>query len=118
MRRVIVESPYTGYGETPEERLANERENRRYARAAVRDAIDRGESPIASHLLLTQPGILDDNHPGERTLGIAIGLVWISVAQASVVYIDRGISVGMKHGIATANAVGIPIEYRKIPDWK
>ena len=36
-------------------------ENVAYARAAVRDSLLRGESPIASHLLYTQPGILKDS---------------------------------------------------------
>ena len=56
MRRVILESPYAGSVE----------ENVAYARAAVRDSLLRGESPIASHLLYTQPGILRDGVPDER----------------------------------------------------
>lgn len=46
MRRVIVESPYAGEVEA----------NVTYARACVRDCVLRGEAPIASHLLFTQPG--------------------------------------------------------------
>ena len=46
MRQVIFESPYAG----------NVEENVAYARAAVRDSLLRGELPIASHLLYTQPG--------------------------------------------------------------
>ena len=36
------------------------------ARACVRDSLLRGEAPIASHLLYTQPGVLGDNVAGER----------------------------------------------------
>jgi hypothetical protein len=104
MRLVIVESPYAGDVEA----------NTEYARKCVRDALGRGEAPIASHLLYTQPGILDDNDPKERQQGIDAGLAWREVAQASVVYTDRGISKGMEYGIAAAKAAGIPVEYRRL----
>ena len=42
-----------------------------YARACVADCLRRGEAPIASHLLYTQPGVLDDDVPEERAQGIA-----------------------------------------------
>lgn len=102
MRLVIIESPYAGDVEA----------NVDYARSCVRDSLKRGEAPIASHLLYTQPGILDDKVSEERQLGIDAGLAWRAVAQASVVYIDRGISTGMEHGIAAARASGIPVEFR------
>lgn len=104
MRRVIVESPYAGDIEA----------NVAYARACVRDSVLRGEAPIASHLLFTQPGILDDDVPAERQLGIDAGLAWRAVAEASVVYTDRGISRGMEYGIAAAIQAGIPVEYRSL----
>ena len=107
MRRVIVESPYAGDVAT----------NIAYARAAVRDCLMRGEAPIASHLLFTQPGILDDDVADERRLGIEAGLSWLDVAESSVVYEDLGISAGMKHGIAAAEAAAVPVEYRIPPDW-
>lgn len=101
---MILESPYAG----------NIESNIKYARECVRDALIRGEAPIASHLLYTQPGVLDDDDPIERQWGIDAGLAWKRVADASVVYTDRGISRGMEYGIAAANAVGIPIEYRSL----
>lgn len=104
MRRVILESPYAGDVEA----------NVAYARAAMRDCVMRGEAPIASHLLFTQPGILDDNDERERRLGMDAGLAWLSVAQASVVYTDRGISRGMRHGIDMAKAANVPVEYRQL----
>lgn len=106
MRLVILESPYAGDVE----------QNVEYARRCVRDALSRGEAPIASHLLYTQPGILDDDKPEERQLGIRAGLAWRYVAEASVVYTDRGISSGMKKGIARAKESGVPVEYRSISD--
>lgn len=110
MRLVIIESPFAG---TP---LEVER-NVAYARACVRDSLMQGEAPIASHLLYTQPGILIDDIPAERKLGISAGLEWRRVAEATVVYCDFGISPGMEHGIRLAQAAGNPVEYRTI-DWQ
>jgi len=92
-------------------------ERLKYARAALRDCLLRGEYPIASHLLYTQPGILSDVEPEERALGIAAGLAWGEKADATVVYVDLGISSGMQHGIERAQMVGRPVETRKISGW-
>lgn len=104
MRLVILESPYAGEVEL----------NVLYARNCVRDSLMRGEAPIASHLLYTQPGILKDDVPEERQWGIDAGLAWRKVAEASVVYIDRGVTSGMRHGMAAAEAAGIPVEIRRL----
>ena len=104
MRRVIVESPYAGDVER----------NTKYARECLHDCLLRGEAPFASHLLYTQPHVLDDLIPEQRNLGIEAGLAWGVVAEASVVYIDRGITSSMQKGIERANACGRLIEYRKL----
>jgi hypothetical protein len=104
MRLVIVESPYAGDIDA----------NVAYARACVRDALNRGEAPFASHLLHTQPGILRDEVPAERAHGIAAALAWYRAADAAVVYTDRGISRGMEAGIAAARAAGKPVEFRSL----
>lgn len=109
MRLVVVESPYAG-GIDRESNVA-------YARAAVRDCVLRGEAPIASHILLTQEGILDDSKSDERELGIAAGIAWIEMADASVVYTDLGISPGMKRGIAAAARANVSVEYRSLPEF-
>lgn len=106
-RRVVIESPYAGDVER----------NLRYLRAAMRDCALRGESPYASHGLLTQEGVLDDNNPNERALGISLGLAWRDAADATVVYRDLGFSSGMRYGIADAERKGRPIEYRTLPEW-
>lgn len=108
MRLVIIESPYAGDIERHE----------RYARAAVRDCLSRGEAPFASHLLYTQPGVLDDNDPQERTHGIEAGFAWGEHAAATVVYLDCGMSRGMKLGIEDAEKQGRPIEFRSLPEWQ
>jgi hypothetical protein len=101
---VIVESPYAGDIEA----------NLAYARACVRDSLHRGEAPIASHLLHTQPGILRDEVPEERTLGREAGLAWCAVADLMAVYTDRGVSTGMRQAMQRAEALGLAVEMRSI----
>jgi len=109
MKLVILESPFAGDVE----------KNIEYARACVRDSLLRGEAPIASHLLYTQPGVLNDDIPAERQHGIDAGLAWRAVAHGSVVYTDRGISKGMDYGIAAAKGAGKTVEYRSLgSDWE
>lgn len=120
MRRVIIESPYAG----------NVEMNLRYLRACMADCLARGEAPFASHGLYTQPGVLDDTKPDERTLGIEAGLAWREWADATVVYTDLGITPGMQAGINAARRdVGLRrdhmnlwpyhIEYRELgAEWR
>ncbi len=84
---VLVESPFAGDRER----------NARYLKAAMRDCIERGEAPFASHMLYTQ--FLDDDVPDERAAGIECGLAWGYHAALTVVYGDLGISEGMRYGI-------------------
>jgi hypothetical protein len=102
MRRVYLESPYAG----------DVHANVAYARECVMDCLRRGESAYASHLFFTQPGILDDTIPEQRALGIQAGLAWAEAADATVVYMDLGVSQGMQIGIYAANKAGRPIEWR------
>ena len=104
MRLIIIESPYAGDVEA----------NVEYARRCVKDSLDRGEAPIASHLLYTQPGILDDTVPKERQQGIDAGLAWRHVSEGTVVYHDRGTTEGMRYGIKAAYEAGKPVEFRSI----
>lgn len=110
MRRVILESPYAG--KTPEDVAANVD----YARACVRDCLLRDEAPLASHLLYTQPGILRDGVAEERALGMRAGLSWTPLAEAVVVYVDRGVTPGMQAGIARAKKNEIPVVMRSLND--
>jgi hypothetical protein len=106
MRRVIVESPFAG--DTEKHRL--------YAIDAMRDCFARGEAPFASHMLY--PQALEDSNPVERDIGIEAGLIWGEMAHATVVYVDLGISQGMRLGINRAYIQGRPIEFRKIEGWQ
>lgn len=111
MRRVIIESPYAG--ECPGDQAGVER-NLRYLRACMHDCFLRGEAPFASHGLYTQPGVLNDNSPDERKLGIEAGFAWRECADVTIVYTDFGITRGMQYGIDHANKQDKPIEYRSI----
>jgi len=104
MKRVIIESPYAGKVER----------NIKYARECLKNSLMRGEAPIASHLLYTQIGVLDDEIEEERKLGIDAGLAWKEVADAHVFYIDFGMSEGMIYARKYARSQNIDIEYRRI----
>ncbi len=104
MRRVILESPFSGDREA----------NTEYARACLLDSLKRGEAPIASHLLYTR--VLDDDDDEQRELGIAAGHAWTSVPDTVAVYDDLGVSPGLQTGIAAAQLAGVPIEYRTLED--
>lgn len=108
MERVCLETPYAG----------DVVRHIKYARACLADCLKRGESPFASHLLYTQEGVLDDNIPAQRELGIQAGLAWAEVASKSVFYVDLGISKGMIVGFNDARAKGRAIEFRSLPDWQ
>lgn len=104
MRRVIIESPYAGDVEA----------NVDYAREAMADSLHRGEAPFASHLLYTQPGVLDDAVPAERELGMNAGFAWHDMADLVVAYVDLGMSPGMLAGIRNAKNAGIEVDMRWI----
>ena len=118
MRLVILESPFAGKGDTPADIAQDAYRKLKYARRCVRDSLLRGEAPIASHLLYTQPDILRDWVPEERAHGIAAGLAWRSVADASVVYCDLGVSEGMRQGIEAARASGLVVEERYVGEFE
>lgn len=104
MKLVVVESPYAGDIER----------NERYGRRAMHDCLMRGEAPYASHLLYTQPGVLEDTDTAQRKLGMEAGFNWGAKAEKAVVYTDYGLTRGMIEGIRRHEANGLIIEYREI----
>ena len=102
MIRTIVESPYRG----------DVARNAAYLDRCLLDSLKRGEAPIASHKIW--PGILDDNNPEQRELGIEAGLAWVPVADLMAVYVDHGISTGVENAMSRARLHKIPIELREI----
>jgi len=107
MELVIIESPYAG----------DVKRNEEYARACMADCLRRGEAPYASHLLYTQPGVLDDTIPAERKLGMKAGFAWAAAASKRVVYTDLGMSRGMQAGVTSGEKLGQTIEYRTLDGW-
>ena len=107
-RLVLLASPYAGEVDR----------NVAYARAAMRDALDRGEAPVVPHLLYTT--VLDDADPRHRAAGTAAGLAWLRVGgvDALVVYVDLGISAGMDAEIAAALSNDVAVEPRSLPAWR
>lgn len=102
MKCVILESPYAG----------DVARNLAYAHDCVRDCLRRGESPYASHIMLTTA--TDDTIPEQRSAGINAGLCWAARADAVVVYTDYGLSPGMLHALNVHEAAGRKIEYRTL----
>lgn len=102
MPLVVIESPYAG----------DTAANLKYAHKCVEDCLARGESPYASHIMLTTA--LDDTVAHERALGINAGLAISHRADLVVIYDDLGISSGMQKAIDYHTALGTNIEYRKI----
>ncbi len=105
MKLVVIESPYKG-------NWFKRWLNIRYARACMRDSLNRGEFPLLSHLLY--PQVLDDNIPEERKLGIEAGLAWAEKAELTAVYIDRGVSSGVEAAIDRARKAGRAFEFRTL----
>jgi hypothetical protein len=122
VKLVIIESPFKGDDWKDLER------NKLYLRACIRDCINRGESPYASHRMLTDA--LDDTNPVERAVGIKAGLAWRHVrtpirssdgeivgyaAVRHVFYVDLGWSEGMRLVKGLLYDASSPYEERKLP---
>lgn len=103
---VVVESPFKGDDWKDLER------NQAYLERCLLDSIDRGETPYASHKMLTT--CLDDRNPEERAKGIAAGLVWRRLAAKRVFYTDLGWSSGMTAARELYDREGLEYEERKI----
>jgi len=80
----------------------------------MRHSLDQGEAPIASHLIYTQPGILDDSVEKERDQGIQAGYEWMDAADLVAFYTDRGWSRGMIRALKMARILNKRIEVRSL----
>ncbi len=102
---VTVESPYAG----------DTARNIKYAQECIADCFKRGEAPFASHLLYTQPNILDDSKPEERKLGIETGFVFKHITNScTVFYIDLGWSDGMQKALNYCKEYNLAFEFRSL----
>jgi hypothetical protein len=102
VKRVQLESPYAG----------DIAMHVRYAQDALRDSINKGEAPFASHLLY--PQVLDESKKEDRLKGIVCGYQWMMTADLVAFYIDLGMSDGMKSALERAKSAGKPFEMRRI----
>ena len=126
MKKILLETPYAGRPPTTScpwwvsAPLAwwDHTLNVLYARAAMGLLLREGHAPFASHLLYTQ--VLDDKDPAEREQGILAGLALGDACDETHVFIDRGISRGMRQGVARATAAGRPVVLRSLlePSWR
>lgn len=105
---VMLESPYAG--DIPL--------NVKYARLCMADCLRRGEAPLPSHLLYTQPHVLRDEIEEERAMGIAAGYQWGAICDFVVVYTDLGVSEGMKKAITIYKELRKNIVVRTLPNWE
>lgn len=95
---VYIASPYAGDVER----------NIEFARAACRYCIEQGHTPIAVHLLYTQPGMLDDTNPAEREVGLKLGHHVLEKCDEVWVCGDF-ISPGMAKELELAMEIAIPV---------
>ncbi len=107
--KVVIESPFKGKNPSDQDR------NRRYAISCMIDSISRNESPYASHLLYTQV-FTNEEDAEDRNLGIEMGFQWGEAAEMVAVYVDLGVTAGMREGIDRATLGGKIIEYRNLPE--
>ena len=112
MRIVVIESRYRAHTKF------ELRRNLAYARALVEHVTMRGDSPVASHLLITQS--LDDRDPEQRKRGIEAGLALLRVADVHAFGIDLGVSDGMRGAMVRAKESvdwGKLYEEISLPEW-
>lgn len=101
-RLVVIESPYAG----------EVVENLAYLNRCIRECALRGDSPYASHLMLTTA--LDDGDPEERALGIQLGLAFRRAVDMRIFYVDLGWSTGMRAARSTYVDEYLPYEIRRL----
>lgn len=94
----VIESPYAGDIEA----------NLAYLRECMAYAFRQGLAPFASHGLYTQPGVLNDEDPSERRLGIDAGFAWGARADERWFFVDRGVSRWMLEGWREAERLEQP----------
>lgn len=89
------------------------RQNLVYARMALKHSLERGEAPIASHLLYTQ---VWSERPEFRAQAIKSGLELHHRCDMVVFYVDLGSSAGMKLAAENASLINVEQSRRVILD--
>jgi hypothetical protein len=109
-KRVIIESPLGSRSDGSRCTAEEMAENEAYLDRCVIDSLERGEAPFASHGFY--PRVLDDATLSERHMGMEAGFAWGKAAELIAVYVDRGITPGMRDGIKKHETSGIPVVKR------
>lgn len=109
MLLALLVSPFRGKEHPCQERL-----HRAYLDCAIRHAVIRGYTPIATHKLY--PDSLNDANDVERILGMQQRDVILSEVQCLLVYTDLGMSGGMEEDIQAAKKRGVDIQYCSLLD--
>ena len=105
MKKVVLVSPYSG----------NLNLSVGYAKLCLQDMLEKGEAPIAGHLLFNQPGIFKDNCSlEEQNLKTLASHAWIKGADGIAVYEDFKVTSEMDLAIKVAWAVFTPIVHRRL----
>lgn len=94
-------SPYAGDTE----------KNTKAAIGYCRRVIDEGYMPVASHILYAASGMLKDDDPAERDLGLMFGLALLKLCDEVWVFGDP--SPGMKQEIEEAKRLHKPVKYKE-----
>jgi len=103
--RVYICSPLKGDGS----KAVMER-NIELARGYARTAYQEGYSPLVPHIYY--PTFLNESAQDERDFGLAEGLEWLRQCSEIWVCADDSGSEGMKHEMALAYELNIPMVYR------
>lgn len=106
---VIIESPWAGLG-------AGERALS-YLRQCLRDSLSRQEIPWASHAMLAHTRALYEEDADQRLEGLEVNREMIRCYSSFIaLYVDHGISPGMRMAQRWAAMHGKKIVERKIYD--
>ena len=105
---IIIESPFKGATGSDEEYARN----RRYLQRCILDCLERGETPYASHQMLTEA--LDDRIPEQREKGRQAGLAMRRFFPKRAVYLDLGASDRMKQAVELYDRERLPYTVRWI----
>ena len=106
---VCIESPFKPASILDLEPKKAILENIRYAQACMADSVKRGEYPLVPHLLYLQQGILSGPPVKQRETADSASRAWAERADVTAVYLDHGVTDGMKTGQEAAAKAGRPV---------
>ncbi|HXJ94189.1 MAG TPA: hypothetical protein VMT20_15180 [Terriglobia bacterium] len=106
MTVTVIASPWSGLGAGDKAKA--------YLRACIRDSLARDEIPWASHAMLAWTRALYEEDEEQRAEGILVSKKMIVKCELVAVYVDHGISAGMKEEEIYAKMHGKRVERRSL----